>query len=118
MLNAGNANVLNAVTLMAMGAWGYSDTDAKTALIPLLFGVVLLVFSNSIREHNKVVAHIAVVLTLLILFALVGMRLPKSMVTGGIGLYRVIAMIVTGVIALVAFIKSFIDAKKAREAGR
>lgn len=114
-MNAANANLLNAITLLAMGGWGYSETQATTALIPVFFGVLLLVFTNSIRSHNKAIAHIAVVLTLVILLALCGMRLPKSMAQGGIGLYRVIAMIVTGVIALIAFIKSFIDAKKARQ---
>lgn len=114
-MNEANANLLNALTLLGMGAWGYSETQAPTALIPVFFGVLLLVFTNSIRDHNKTIAHIAVLLTLLMLIALVGMRLPKSMAQGGIGLYRVIAMIVTGAIALIAFIKSFIDAKKARE---
>ena len=42
---------------------------------------------------NKIIAHIAVLGTLIILIALVGMRLPKSIDQGGIGLYRVIAMI-------------------------
>lgn len=115
-MNAGNANVLNALMLMGMSYWGYTDTGSKTALIPLLFGVILLVFTNPIRAHSKVISHIAVVLTLIALIALVAKPLPASIERGGgIGMYRIIAMIVTSVIALVAFIKSFIDAKKARQ---
>lgn len=40
------------------------------------------------------------------------MRLPKSLDAGGLGLYRVLAMIVTSVLSMVAFIISFINARK------
>ena len=113
-MNVGNANLLNAVTLIGMGFWGFKASGSNTALIPVIFGVILLVLTNSIRNHNKVVAHIAVLLTLLILGALLGMRLPKSLNEGGPGLYRVIAMIATSFIALIYFIKSFIDARKGK----
>jgi len=113
-MNVGNANLLNAITLIGMGFWGYKVSGSNTALIPLAFGVILLVLTNSLRNHNKAVAHVAVVLTLLILIALVGMRLPKSLDAGGPGLYRVLAMIATGVIAMFYFVKSFIDARKAK----
>mgnify|MGYP000102732544 CR=1 FL=1 len=113
-MNAGNANLLNAVCLIGMSIWGYNATGSYTALIPMVFGAILLYFTNSIHNHNKVIAHIAVVLTFIILGALVGMRLPKSLASGGPGLYRVIAMIATSTLALIMFIKSFIDAKKAR----
>lgn len=111
-MNVGNANLLNAVTLIGMGLWGYKATGSNTAFIPVIFGVVLLVLTNSIRNHNKVVAHIAVLLTLLVLGAMIGMRLPKSLDQGGPGMYRVIAMIATGLIAMFYFIKSFIDARR------
>ena len=53
-----------------------------------------------------------VLLTLLLLVALVGMRLPKSLDSGGLGLLRVIGMILTSSLAMVTFIKSFIAARK------
>ena len=113
-MNVGNANLLNAVTLVGLGFWGYKVSGSNTALIPVAFGIILLVLTNSIRNHNKAVAHAGVVLTLLILIALIGMRLPKSLEAGGPGLYRVLAMIATGLIAMFYFIKSFIDARKAK----
>jgi len=115
-MNAGNANLLNAVMLIAMSIWGYKAGGSPTALIPLGFGAILLYFTNSIRSHNKTVAHIAVVLTLIILVMLAGKVLPGTIERGGgAGMYRVIAMIATSAIALIFFIKSFIDAKKARK---
>jgi hypothetical protein len=63
---------------------------------------------------NHIVTHIAVLLTLIILLALLGMRLPKSIDTGGIGLLRVLVMIGTSALAMVFFVKSFIDARRSR----
>ena len=105
-------NKLNSTALIALGLWGYFDVASPTALIPVGFGVMLLLCSNGINKENKIIAHVAVLLTLVILFALVGMRLPKSLDAGGLGLYRVLAMIVTSVLSMVAFILSFINARK------
>jgi len=114
-MNAGNANLLNAVMLIAMSIWGYKSGGSPTALIPLGFGAILVYFTNSIRNNNKTVAHIAVVLTLIILGMLAGKVLPGTIERGGgASMYRVIAMITTSAIAIIAFIKSFIDAKKAK----
>ena len=48
----------------------------------------------------------------LLLIALVGMRLPKSLDTGGIGLYRVLGMVLTSVLAMISFVRSFITNRK------
>ena len=114
-MNAGNANLLNAVTMIIMSIWGYKAGGSPTALIPLGFGAILLYFTSSIRAENKTVSHIAVVLTLLALIALCAKPLPAAIERGGPGMYRIIAMVVTGIIAMIAFIRSFIEAKKNRE---
>ena len=106
------ANLLNSITLIVIGLWGYFDVDSPTALIPVFFGVILFLCNNGVKNENKVIAHVAVLLTLLLLIALVGMRLPKSIDSGGIGLYRVLAMILTSILAMVAFIRNFINARK------
>jgi len=111
------ANLINAIVLIIMGLWGYFETSSGTAFIPVGFGVALLLLNGGVKKENKVIAHIAVVLTLLILLAMLGMRLPKALDAGGMSLVRTIVPIVTGLIAMVAFIKSFIDARKARNAG-
>ena len=109
------ANLLNSVTLIVIGLWGYLDVTSPTALIPVIFGVIILgcVFiSNKKPELNKVVAHIAVGLTLILLLSLLGMRLPKSIDTGGVGLIRVLIMSATCALAVILFVKSFIDARR------
>tara|TARA_Y100000385_G_scaffold198271_1_gene205262 strand:+ start:359 stop:703 length:345 start_codon:yes stop_codon:yes gene_type:complete len=111
-MNASNANLLNSICLIGMGLWGYFELSAPTAFIPVGFGVVLLACQNGVKKENKVVAHIAVLLTLLILVALCGMTLPKKIESGGTGLLRVLSMVVTSALSMVLFIKSFIDARK------
>lgn len=117
------ANLLNSLTLIIIGLWGYFDVSNYdlsainsfkewTALIPVFFGLVLLLCQNGIKNNSKLIAHIAVVVTLLILIALAGKRLPISIEQGGIGLFRVIAMSLTSLIALIIFIKSFISNRK------
>ena len=108
-------NKLNSIVLITLGLWGYidyTDVQSPTALIPVGFGVILLLCNNYISKENKIISHVAVVLTLVILFALVGMRLPKSLDAGGLGLFRVIAMITASVLSMVAFILSFIKARR------
>ena len=55
--------------LIAIGLWGYLEVTSPTALIPVGFGAALILCSSGVRKENKVVAHIAVLLTLLILIA-------------------------------------------------
>ena len=42
-MNAATANLINALTLIAMSLWGYfgSETPSPTAFIPAAFGAVL-----------------------------------------------------------------------------
>ena len=112
------ASLINSVVLIGFGLWGYlgSETPSKTALIPVVFGAVLLSLYKGVKKENKIVAHIAVLLTLLILGGLVK---PLTAATGredGMAIMRVSVMLITTVVALIAFIKSFIDVRRARAA--
>tara|TARA_B100001093_G_scaffold125444_1_gene117984 strand:+ start:22 stop:360 length:339 start_codon:yes stop_codon:yes gene_type:complete len=111
-MNAYKANLINSISLIIFGIWGYIEVSSVTALIPTAFGAILLACSSGVKKQNKIIAHIAVLLTLLILFALLGMRLPKSLESGGLGLFRVLAMCSTSIMAMIYFVKSFIAARK------
>lgn len=110
------ASLINAITLVAMGAWGYmgSDEPSPTALIPVFFGVVIFVLNRGLKIENKVVAHIVVVLTLLIMLALF-MPFKAAMGRGdNMAMIRIGLMILTSAFAFILFIKSFIAARKAK----
>ena len=120
-MNAYKANLVNSVILIGLGIWGYLDVNSSseniqyTPLIPVGFGLILLACSTGIKKQNKVIAHIAVTLTLVILIALSGMRLPKSIDKGGLGLIRVVMMIFSSSLSMLFFVKSFIAARKNKQ---
>jgi len=114
-MNPSRANLINSIMLFFMGLWGYFDVSSVTALIPSIFGVLIFIcYLVSLKKPklNKLFAHISVTLTLLILFALIGTRLPKSLEDGGIGLFRLVLMIISSSFAVIIFVKSFIDARR------
>jgi len=116
-MNAYTAHLINSIALILMGGWGFYATSAKTALIPVLFGVVLLSLSNGVKMQNKAIAHVVVVITLLVLGSLVAKPLISALKDGDtLGTIRVGIMVLTSLIALIFFIKSFIDARKAKKA--
>jgi hypothetical protein len=104
------------VLLIVLPLWGYfsSDSPSMTALIPTYIGVALLLLNKGVKNENKIVAHIAVLLTLVVLIGLI------KPLTGAIGrsdtaaMIRVFVMILSTIIAIVFFVKSFIDARKKR----
>ncbi|MEL6970509.1 MAG: hypothetical protein AAFZ63_00915 [Bacteroidota bacterium] len=117
-MKAHTASLINAIILIAFGGWAYltSENPSMTALIPVIIGGVLLALNGGVKRENKVIAHVAVLLTLLILFGL-AMPLMGALKRGStIGIIRIVVMMLSTVMAMVYFVKSFIDARKAREA--
>ena len=113
-------SAINSVSLIALGSYGYiqSDSPSMTALIPVVFGVLLLLMNSGIKSENKLIAHIAVTLTLVILF---GLAMPLLGAIGRSDTYailRVSVMVITTVVSMVFFVKSFIEARKNREASQ
>ena len=64
------ANILASVILLVFGIWGYLDSNSNTALIPVAFGLLFLLATVPFRQGNRIVAHIIVVLTFLLVLAL------------------------------------------------
>ena len=115
-MKAHTASLLNALILIGFGLWAYlgSDTPSKTALIPVGFGAMLLSLYRGVKKENKIVAHIAVLLTLLILGGLLKPLTAAVDREDGLAIMRVSVMIVSTIMALVFFIKNFIDVRRAR----
>lgn len=115
-MKAHAASLINAIALVALGAWGYfgSETPSPTALIPVFGGAILLALNGGVKKENKVIAHIAVVLTLILLIGLVKPFMGAMGREDSLAMVRVGIMLLTSVLAMVFFIKSFIDARKAR----
>ena len=116
-MKAHTTSLINSLILVIMGLWGYFESDSRpvTALIPVIVGIILLAINNGVKKENKIIAHIAILLTLIITIGLIKPFLG-SLERGNItGIIRVSLMILTSLLAMIAFIQSFIAARKARK---
>ena len=118
-MKAATANLLNAIVLIAAGLYGYfgisaSDgTHSLTALIPAAFGILFLAMQKGVANHNKIISHVVVVLTLLLLVMCI-MRFVK--VQDWVDKkYIFLACVISNAVALIAFIGSFIEVRKNRK---
>ena len=118
-MKAATANLLNAIVLIAAGLYGYfgiaaSDgTHSLTALIPAAFGILFLAMQKGVANHNKIISHVIVVLTLVLLVMCI-MRFVK--VQDWVDKkYVFLACVISNAVALIAFIGSFIEARKNRK---
>jgi hypothetical protein len=117
-MKAAAASLVNSLILIGFGLWAYigSETPSQTALIPVVFGVLIVVCVPGVKKENKIIAHIAVLLTLLILGGLVKPLTAAFGRDDGLAIMRVSVMIISTIVALFFFIKSFVDVRRARAA--
>lgn len=109
-------NLINGLVLVAMGLWAYfsADKPSPTALIPVGFGVIFLIATPLFRKDNKVVAHIVVLLTLLLIVALFMPLRSRIAAEDNVGIFRVATMIGVSVVAMIIYVRSFIEARRAK----
>jgi len=115
-MKANTVSLINSIVLVSMGLWGYFESDSRpiTALIPVIVGVILLLINSGVKKENKIAAHVAVLLTLLIIIGLVKPFLGTLGKGNIVGILRVSAMIITSLWAMIIFVQSFISARKSK----
>ena len=117
LFNAHNSSLINSIILILLGGFGYvqSSSPSPTALIPVAGGISLLLMYPGVKSQNKIMAHIAVLVTLIMLLGLF-MPLMGSIGRGDTNaVIRVAVMLLFTTQALFFFIKSFIDARKSKD---
>lgn len=114
------ANLICSSTLILFGAWAYfnmaAETRSMTVLIPVFFGLALIVFTPLLKKESKVAAHIVVGLTVLITLALIVPLMGSIGRQDPLAIFRVGAMLAGSLLALFVFIKSFIEMRRMRQA--
>ncbi len=113
-MKTSTASLLNAIILISMGLWGYFESESKaiTALIPVIIGIILLLVNKGVKNENKALAHVAVLLTFLILLGLIKPLMGAFERENAYAIIRVLLMIISSLWAMISFIKSFISARK------
>ena len=116
VMKANTVSLINSIVLISMGLWGYFESDSRpiTALIPVIVGAILLLINSGVKKENKIAAHVAVLMTLLIIFGLVKPFLGTLGRGNVVGILRVSIMIITSLWAMIIFVKSFISARKSK----
>ena len=100
--------MINALVLIVLGVYGYFSSGSPTALIAPSIGVILLLLSFPVKNDNKTAAHVAVILTLISVFTFFFIGIKRGNVI-------VLLMAVVTLVALIFYIKDFINRKKERE---
>ena len=109
-------HLLNSVVLVVFGIWGYLVGRSFTALIPFIFGLILLFLYKGVKNEDKVLAHVAVILTFIILIALILQPLQAAFSSGDAGrIFRSSVMVLTSAFAMFSFILSFIKVRKSKK---
>ena len=109
-----SASLINALILIIFGSWAYfsSEDPSFTALIPVFAGIILIFLNRGIKNSNKVIGHIAVLITLLILIGLIKPLSGAIERDDMLALFRVGVMILATLYALIIFIREFILLRK------
>jgi hypothetical protein len=114
------ANLLNAIVLIPAGIIAYffiipeTGIKAPTALIPTAFGILFLVLHKGVASANKIIAHVVVVLSAMLLYVCAKKFFGEPDWTAKKYLFLICTL--SNVIALIAFIGSFIEARKNKNA--
>ena len=103
-------SAINALTLILIGIWGYSvsENPSFTAFIPVIIGAVLLLFVRGVKNHVKISLVIASILTFVVLAGLIKPLTGAMDRSDSASIARVVAMMITTVIALIYLVKELI----------
>jgi uncharacterized protein YqhQ len=109
------ANLINALILVVVGGLAYLETDAVTALIPVAMGTIFWLNTNKIKEGDKTISHVVVLLTFLLIIGLLMPLRRELQLDDAMGVIRTLIMISSCVFALLIFIQSFREARMNRQ---
>lgn len=100
---------------MPVGGYFMKDSPSITSLIPAIFGLLLLGCQKGIINEKKLISYLALALTLIV-FLLLIMPLRFVIRKGDvIGIIQCSAMIITSLLAFIAFIKGFIYTRRSKQ---
>ena len=61
-MKAYKLSFVNAITLICFGLWGYIDVNfSPTALIPVIFGIIILLLNPGLKKENKIISHLSLI---------------------------------------------------------
>lgn len=113
-MDAYKATLLNGLTLILMSVWAWFATQSASVAITAAFGLLFLLLAGGVKRENPVISHLVVVLVVVVILALIRPLLGTFERGNPAGSVRVGLMMLTSLLALGYYVKSFIDTRRAR----
>ena len=125
------ANIINVLALILMPVWALIAFEAPvdepvksnmTALIPVVFAIILFLFNGGLKKENKFISHLAVIFTLITIVAIYMKPFSSALAdyndnNSTENIMRIVrsgVMILTGVLSMIVFVRSFIANRKSK----
>ena len=105
-------NLINALILIGIGLWGAMSSTSPTAYIAPGFGALFLLLYPGFKSGNKIIVHVVVLFTFILIFALASPLLKAINAGDQMRAIRVGIMLGSCIVASIIYIKSFIDARR------
>tara|TARA_B100000963_G_scaffold53824_1_gene41872 strand:- start:6410 stop:6808 length:399 start_codon:yes stop_codon:yes gene_type:complete len=126
------ANLINVLALILMPVWALiafeapvdePDKSNMTALIPVVFAIILFLFNGGLKKENKFISHLAVIFTLITIVAIYMKPFSSALAdyndnNSTENIMRIVrsgVMILTGVLSMIVFVRSFIANRKSKQ---
>ena len=123
------ANLINVLALVIMPVWALiafeapadePDKSNLTALIPVVFAVILFLCHGGLKKEDKSIAHRAVIFTLITIIAIYMKPFSSALAdynnsNSSESIMRILRssiMMLTGIVSMITFVRSFIANRK------
>ena len=108
-MKSNQAAIINSIILLSIGLWGYAANNfsAHTAIVPIGFGILLMVLSRYMKNENKLIHYIVFGLTLVIMVAMLRPFLRNAEQEDLNGMIRVGLEMAACAMALIIYIRNF-----------
>jgi len=100
-----------------MSGWGYLDalTPSMFTLFPMYFAIILLALNDGVKYENKSQAKVAMVVSVIILAILFNPFSVAMADENHMAIFRTGTMILTTVVAIFFFVRSFLNNRFANQ---
>ncbi|HRI00854.1 MAG TPA: hypothetical protein PK006_07380 [Saprospiraceae bacterium] len=108
------ANLINCFVLVFIGLWSFQSTDFlhKTAMVPVITGIVLSAFHKGMKEGNKIAGITVLVITSLLFIALFLPLKREIEAKDYLGILRVSLMLISCAYSIFVLMRNIFSAQK------
>lgn len=109
-----HAALVNSIVLIIIGFWGYAANNfaTHTAIIPLGSGILFMILSLLLKTENKNILLLIISLTLLLILAFSMPFLRNAKQADLWGMFRIGIEMLVSAMALIVYLRNFVQLNK------